>query len=216
MVRKSLSLTLLFSILMMISTRVLAQGSDRGPDMAITIASPVIHPLEASPAGLVKLYSNLGSKTDAYDDNLAWVVFGPGTGFQQWMAMPFTPKANATIRQIKVAVGNEGGTNSVTLLLSSDAGGVPGKTIHKWEVKNLFTWGGCCSLDLAKTSGVKVKKGKLYWIVAETDSTNSDAQDVWAYTWNHAMGDIAFNTGAGWQPSLKQVLAAYAVYGTKP
>jgi hypothetical protein len=216
MVKKILSLTALCSIFMMISTHVLAQGSDRLPNVAITTASPFVHPLDPIPAGLVKLYSNLGSKTDAYDDNLAWVVFGPGTGLQQWMAMPFTPKSNATVRQIKVAVGNEGGTNSVTLLLSSDAGGVPGKTIHKWKVKNLFTWGGCCSLDVAKTSGIKVKKGKLYWIVAETDSTNSNAQDVWAYTWNHAMGNISYNVGAGWKPYPNQVLAAYAVYGTKP
>ena len=216
MVKNILSLTLLCSTMMMICTRVLAQGSDRVPDVAITTASPLIYPLKSTPAGLVKLYSNLGSKTDAYDDNLAWVVFGPDTGLQQWMAMPFTPKANATVRQIKVAIGNEGGTNGVTLLLAADAGGVPGKTIHKWEVKNLFTWGGCCSLDLAKTSGLMVKKGTLYWIVAKTDSTNSNAQDVWAYTWNHAMGNISYNLGAGWKPYPNQVLSAYAVYGTKP
>ena len=198
------------------STCLWAQDSDRIPSVAVTNASPLIRPLEAKPAGLIKLYSNLGSKTDAYDDNLSWIVFGPGTGLEQWMAMPFTPTANATVRQIRVAIGNEGGTNGVTLLFSSDAGGKPGKTIHTWELKNLFTWGGCCSLDLAKTSGIKVKKGTLYWIVAKTNSHNSDAQDVWAYTWNHATGNIAYNVGAGWKPYPNQPLSAYAVFGTKP
>ena len=214
--KKKLLAVVMPCVTVLFSVQLLAQAPDRLPDIAITNGSPFVHPLDANPAGLVKLYSNLGSKTDAYDDNLAWIVFGPATGMEQWMAMPFTPKANATVRQIKVAIGNEGGVNGVTLLLSTDAGGVPGKTMHKWEVKNLFTWGGCCSLDVVKTSGIKVKKGTLYWIVAKTDSTNSNAQDVWAYTWNHATGNISYNLGAGWQPYPHQVLSAYAVYGTKP
>jgi hypothetical protein len=207
-----MSLVFLF-LITIISTLGLAQTV---PLMAVTRSSSLVRPLDAPPAGLVKLYSNLGSKTDAYDDNLGWIVWGPATGIQQWMAMPFTPKADATVKQIRIAIGNEGGTNSVSLNFTADAGGIPGKVLYRWRVKNLFPWGGCCSLDTARGAAIKVKKGTKYWIVGKTDSSNPDAMDVWAYSWNHAMGDISYNLGKGWKPYPNQVVAAFAVFGTKP
>lgn len=194
-----------------------AAGPNGVPQVAVADQPYFVPSLDENPAGLQKLYSNLGTKTDAYDNNLGWIVFGPDTGLLQWMAMPFTPKTDATVKMLKLAIGNEGGTVSVTVLFAQDASGIPGKTIKKWHVTNLFPWGECCTLDVAKDkTGIPVKKGQLYWIVAKTDATNANALDVWAYTWNHINGDIAYNVGDGWHPDPDQPLAAYAILGTKP
>jgi hypothetical protein len=214
---KVVSLTLFCALLLIADSPSLsAQTPDRVPNMAVTNGSRYVHPLKSGNDGLAQIYSNLGPSGDTYDDNLGWIVFGPDTGLMQWMAMPFTPRADATVRRIKVAIGNEGGTNSVRLLLTADAGGKPGKTLRRWEVKNLFMQGGCCSLDIAYSAGIKVTKGTLYWIVAITDRTNPDAQDVWQYSFDHTMGNIAYNLGAGWKPYPNQVVAAFSVLGTKP
>jgi len=208
--------------MMMTSMQLLAQDSDGVPDVAITTASPFIRPLEASPAGLAKIYSNFGSRTDAYDDKLGWAVAGPDSklGKEQWIAMPFTPKTDATVMQIKIPVGWDGlgyGANGFTLTINSGSTTLPGKVLHQWALQNLFSWGTCCSVDVANNKqGIKIKKGQHYWIVAKTGSTTAQTIDVWAYTWNHVMGSISYNLGQGWKPYPNQVLPAVAVYGTKP
>jgi hypothetical protein len=187
-----------------------------GPLVAVSEGASVVRPFDAVPAGQQRLYSNLGTGDNKYNPQVGWIVFGPQTGFLQWMGMPFTPNTDALVQTLKLAIGNQGGTVTVTILFAEDKGGIPGKTLRKWHVKNLFPWGGCCSLDTAKDkTGIPVKKGQLYWIVAKTDASNADASDVWAYTWNSVNGDISYNVGEGWKPDPNQPLAAYAVYGTK-
>ena len=208
--------------LILVCGGLLTAGPKRLPQIVVGNRPTHVHPLEADSSGLTELYSNLGSRTNAYNTTFAWVVSGPNSPFgqKQWMAMPFTPEADATVIQIKMALFWDGiGTkNSATVIFAADRSGLPGTGLRKWVVNNMKTFGECCSLTTVRApgDGIKVKKGQLYWLVAKTDSTNDDALDVWAYTWNQATGDSDYNVGDGWKTQTNQGLAAYAIYGTEP
>ncbi len=202
----------------------LAAGPARVPQAVADDGSAVVQPLDAAPpAGLVTIYNNLGPKGDVYDSKLAWAIFGPDTGLGefQWIAGHFVPKANSTITKIKIPIGWDGpgfGPNGVTLAIFTDGGFKPGKLIHEWVLTNLFTWDEtCCDIDIVNDkAGVAVQAGTRYWVVAKTGSATTQTTDVWAYAWNHRMGFIAYNLGKGWKYYPKQVIPAFALYGTTP
>lgn len=99
---------------------------------------------------------------------------------EYWQAVPFTPSANVKAMEVDASVVWAQGTNEVVLSLYDDASGLPGKAIHTWHVKNLSIFGSCCNLATGKSkSGISLSKGKQYWVVAQTDSTNSDVFDGW-------------------------------------
>jgi hypothetical protein len=224
MVKEELRHALLCLVVLLVSCgALLAAGPDRIPNVAVAAGSPVIHPLDtADTAGLATIFSNLGSKTDTYDDKFGWVIAGPESalGEEQWIAASFVPKATATFTRIKIPVGWDGpgyGANGFTLAVFTNSGGVPGELLHKWAVMNLFMWGTCCDLDVANDKkGIQLEKGKRYWVVAETGTTTTQTMDAWAYTWNHHMGTIAYDLGKGWIRYPNQVIPAFALYGTKP
>lgn len=180
-----------------------------------TIVRPAVIP---DATKLYTIYSNLGSKTDTYDDTTGAYVSGPGSSHgQQWVALPFTPKSNAEVTEIEVAVGHYTGTNGATISLNADKSGLPGKAVHTWNLTNLPTFGTCCKLDVVKDApGLKVKKGTQYWIVASTNKSTESTEDVWDRTWNDSTGEAAFNTGSGWQLYQGgQHIYAFAVFGEK-
>jgi len=190
-------------------------AGQRLPDREVNLASGDIQPNVVNNAKLKTIYSNLGSKTDTYDDTGGWAVDGPKSAEgKEWIAMPFTPKANATVTQIQIAVHYDGlGTNGFNLVLAADDYGLPGKTLHSWDLKNLPYRGTCCKLETAKyAEGVKLTKGKQYWVVARTDSKSAEAVDGWSYTWNDSTGPNAFNVGKGWY-YINDQLCAFAVQG---
>jgi len=167
---------------------------------------------------LYTIYSNLGSKTHAYNDQTGYKVHGPdsGEGHEEWIAMPFTPNSNALVTTIEVAVQyNKAGTNAVTISLNEDAAGLPGKAVHTWNLTNLPKFGTCCKLDVVKNSrGLKVMRSVQYWVVASTNANAQRTEDVWDFTYNGATGQFAFNQGSGWQ-SQNSYLSAFGVFGKK-
>jgi hypothetical protein len=99
---------------------------------------------------------------------------------EYWQAVPFTPSANVKAMEVDASVVWAEGTNEVVLSLYNDAKGLPGKAIHTWHVKNLGGFGSCCKLATGKSkTGIALSQGKQYWVVAKTDSTNSDVFDGW-------------------------------------
>ena len=99
---------------------------------------------------------------------------------EYWQGVPFTPSANVKAMEVDASVVWAEGTNEVVLSLYNDAKGLPGKAIHSWHVKNLAGFGSCCQLAIGKSkTGISLSKGKQYWVVAKTDSTNSDVFDGW-------------------------------------
>jgi hypothetical protein len=97
--------------------------------------------------------------------------------------------------------------------LVPDKGGVPSrKVLHKWNFKNLHSAGTCCKLSTAKLkTGIKLAKGKQYWIVAKCPS------DTWA-AWNlnitNALGTFAQqNNGGSWKVFTNQTIGAMGLFG---
>jgi hypothetical protein len=190
--------------------------------MAVAQRSSVVRLADAPPPGVAVLFSNLGTKSDAYDDAGGWLVEGPDnaiTGASQAIANPYTPTTNATIQGIQIALGYDlSGTNAAAVAVFTDNGGLPGKPLKVWNVKNLPTFGTCCALVTVKdAAGIKLTAGTQYWIVAGTDAGSTTSYNVWAYTWNESQGPIAFvgtATNNVWTAYTGDV-NAYAIYGIK-
>jgi len=193
----------------------------QAPQIAIAQRSPIIQSANQPEKGLTKIHSNRGSKTDAFDDGISWSITGPynprwGEGY---LAMPFTPKANSTAKEVLIALGYvTGGFNKGSISIFTDAGGVPGKALKTWATGNFPPEGQCCKMIALKDStGVPLQGGIQYWIVAHT-GPRSQAQYQWNFVWNDAQGKVAFlngNTKDKWLP-YHDNLAAFAVYGTIP
>ena len=61
-------------------------------------------------------------------------------------------------------------------------------------------------------NGIKVKKGKLYWVVLSPQKKFRDTYDVWNNNFQGLQGTFSNNIGSGWNSSY-QVLGAFGVFG---
>lgn len=99
---------------------------------------------------------------------------------EYWQGVPFTPAANMTVKEVEASVVWAEGTNAVVLTLNEDSGGLPGKAIHTWNVKNLATIGSCCTLATGKSqAGIPVTKGTQYWLVVKTNGNDTNIFAAW-------------------------------------
>lgn len=161
------------------------------------------------------IFSTLGPD-NAYDPSHGWTIANTGAvGFTQWFAFPITPSADATVTKIVEAVGYVTGTNSVTVALMADNGGVPGAVLEKKTVTNLDTFGNCCNVAVAKwKTGVPVTAGTTYWVAALLPKKSQ--ANTWD-AWNLSTADpdsvpAAFYNGSSWVQTTAQY-SAFAVYG---
>jgi hypothetical protein len=170
-----------------------------GKEAVSTHTQTPSHAVNPNPDKLKTIYSNLGTGTDVYNKGVGWTVCGPSSGIcTQWVAMPFTPKTKAVVKKIESAVGWFSGTKEVVISLNNDSSGKPGKAIHTWHVTKMEVFGNCCDLDIVHSvNGLTVKKGKQYWVVASTDTTDADLGAAWNFTWNNASGTYAWSTDLG-------------------
>lgn len=195
--------TLLLLCLLAILNLTLFAQTGEGPRVSRTTEKSTIHVAAAdAPAALTKIYSNLGPKTDAYNDTDGLTLSGPKSafGFTQFVAMPFTPKVNASVTQVQVAVQYRAGANQINLSIYTDASGAPGTLLAgPVTVTNLPIFGTCCTLTVADFSPVAVSAGVRYWVTADTPSTGtgSDFEGVWDWV-AKPIYPQARNKGAGW------------------
>jgi hypothetical protein len=184
-------------------------------------SSSAVVPAQEPPASLQKIFSDLGSPTDAYASG-GYTLSGPTSadGITQFIGLPFTPTADAHVYLVGAAVQYAGsGANQVNLSLYSDANGIPGTLLARpVTVTNLPTFGTCCTLaEAAFTAGVAVTAGTQYWVVANTPTsgTGSDFEGVWAFVPKSYL--VAGDEGSGWTSVIVFVqVPAGAVYGTIP
>jgi hypothetical protein len=172
------------------------------------------------PAGLKTIYSNLGKKTDLYT-GAYWLVSGPNSGFNQFIAMPFTTKSDSHVSQVDVAVLYAGkGANQVNLSIYADSGGgYPGTLLAgPVTVTDLADEDSCCTLAVASFSAVAVTAGVQYWVTATTPltGTGSDFFGGWNFT-----GKASLELGLdfdddGWFATGSDELPAGEVLGTIP
>ncbi len=193
---------LFFSLLALCHLPLLAQ-TGHGPRTIHSTEKSAIHIPSAEPQkGLKKIYSNLGSKTAAYNDTEGPIISGPnsGSGFTEFVAIPFTPKANSTVEQVQVAVQYLSGANQVNVSIYGDANGAPGTLLAgPVTATNLPTFGTCCTLGVANFSPLAVTGGTQYWLTADTPSTGtgSDFYGVWDWV-GKPLYPQARNKGSGW------------------
>jgi hypothetical protein len=175
---------------------------------------------EEEPAALTKIYSNLGPAASAYGGAGGVGVAGPLSmlGFSSFVGMPFTPKENYNVKQVRVAIQYGSGANQVELSLYSDASGVPGVSLAgPVTVTNIPAIGTCCALTIANLPAVAVTSGAQYWIVASTPTTGTgdDFEGTWEYV-PPAKSSISFSESGGAWVSYRSGITevAGAVYGT--
>lgn len=177
-------------------------------------------PAQEEPATLTKIFSNLGKATSAYDDE-GWFLAGPlsADASSTSIAMPFTPKADYKVRQVRAAIQYDGtGANQVNLSLYTSVNGAPGVLLAgPVTVTNLPTFFACCTLAEANFPAVAVTSGTQYWVVADTPATGtgSDFEGVWSFV--PPSKDIvgAAYGGGAWSSFAAPIEEpAGAVYGT--
>src|SRR5277367_5700244 len=104
-----------------------------------------------------------------------------GFPFTTWVAIPFTPAADATVSRIEASVGTFGGTSEFELSIREDKAGVPGKAIKSFHITTAPQYGACCTLDVGKDkAGIPVTAGTQYWIAATTTSKDT-FEGGWAF-----------------------------------
>lgn len=168
------SITVLLIAMLALTGALMAQST--GPRTAhMTTPSKNITPAEKP--GLATIFSDLGpTSTDEYNDTYGYYVLGPdnsvGDG-EQYVAIPFTPKANATVEVLQVAIGYISGNNAVIVGLYSDSFGEVGTLLASREYRNVPAFGTCCQLVTVGITPTAVTAGTQYWIGVSTDDTHA-------------------------------------------
>jgi hypothetical protein len=195
---------------------VITTGAGNGPRQTVFMKAPTYIGNSAYQAPkLKKIYDNLGTGTTVYNCCTGWNVTGKTSqvGVQTWTATAFTPRAAATLIEIQIAIEWVNGQNGAIVTLNPDKGGVPStKVLHTWHFKNLHSAGTCCQLSHAKLkTGIKLAKGKQYWIVAMCPTTTWDA---WNLNSTNVIGTIAQqNNGGTWSVFTNQTAGAMGLFG---
>jgi hypothetical protein len=148
---------------------------------------PLVARNDADDAGLVKIANTFTQYPNSpYWGWLGYSIFGPGPqagkGTTWWFATAFTPKANHLATRVEVAAEYDYGTNGVVLSLYDDAGGLPGKPLHSWQLSNM-PHAVCCTVTSGSDkSGVALTGGKQYWVVMRTNAKDTNSVVIWAFT----------------------------------
>ena len=178
-------------------------------------SQPFIPAARAS-SKLVTIYSTLGKGNHVYSILSGFGVLGTNTGqmFPEMLANGFRPTADHVVTEVQVGATHLQGTNVLVVSFNQDDNGVPGKALHTWHFSNLPVAWSCCTLQTGKyAKGIKVKKGKLYWVVLRPEKQFQDTWDIWADNYAEKQGKyFSNNTGSGWNTSY-QVLSAVGVFG---
>ena len=180
-------------------------------------------PAQEAPQGSTTIYSTLGTDPEnLYNYIDTWLVSGPTSvvGISDFIAMPFTPKANSHISQVRAAILWYGdGADQVNLNIYADSKGRPGKLlagpVTVGGLPKSFT---CCQLAIANFASVPVTGGKQYWVVANTPKTGQGSNFLGE--WAGAVSPVLMLAGnaeqTGWVAFNGNGLPAGEILGTVP
>jgi hypothetical protein len=170
--------------------------------------------------GLKTIFSNIG--TD-YPKGLYFCCYGstisgPNSELAAtyWAAAAFTPTADATVTEIDAGVGYVAGTNSVTLSLYTDTGGVPGTLIKSFTSGALGDFGSCCTLAVASDKkGIAVTAGTQYWLTVTTSKAEDSTFAAWSFNSTDQTVPVneAYNDGSGWTSYSGAPAVSFGIYG---
>jgi hypothetical protein len=222
--RKFVKTALMFVCLLTLCSLTMLAQTAKGPRAVHTTEKSAIHmPPQEAPAALTRIYSNLGTKTDLYLDSDGWSL----TGFNSFggessafsIALPFIPKSNSHVSQVRAAVQYDGyGANQVNLSIYGDASGIPGTLLAgPVTVTNLPDYGTCCTLAVANFTPVAVTGGTRYWVVANAPLTGQGSDFVGVWDWVAKIILFGGTNGVdGWYGINTDGLPAGEVLGTIP
>lgn len=181
---------------------------------APSAALPIGQPHAAKIDSLTEIYSNFNSDdTNLYDCCAGWTVSTRDSVVHArfFVAMPFTPAANGSVRKVVLGTGWVSGLNAVNVSLRADDGGLPGELLKRYVATSLPAFGTCCETVTMMAKGVPVTAGMTYWVVVRG---TADTWAAWNFNTVGASGPFAFKTDAmsRWQ-STADVLGAFRVLG---
>jgi hypothetical protein len=152
----------------------------------------------------------------------------PNFPFQTWVAIPFTPTADATVTRVEAAVGTFGGADAgaFQIQLLADDNDSPGKPIKTFTISSEPTYGTCCTLDVGKDkAGIRVTKDTQYWIAVTTSSKQTSFAGGWAFnstdmrshgiaSWCEGSSEYCGSNSGVWVVGMSgDPLPAYAILG---
>lgn len=190
----------------------------QGPQIAHTVHTGKITPMQKSPATEKVIFSNIGpTSSNAYNDTTGYYILGPNNSVglsEQAIGVPFIPKGSAHVTNLYVAVGSISGTNLINVGLYSDSGGTVGSVLASAQSSTIPLFGACCQIVGVSIPSTAVTGGTQYWIVVSSDDTN--APDFTGVFEASNSGNIAGDVGlAGWFSFTTNTPAA-AAKGTVP
>lgn len=226
MVRKpAVRIVLVLSVLALAGMAALAAAGHRGivtsqdGRMSIVKQGPSHVTPWNEPAGLTTIAGNLSKYPfGVFFCCYGYNISGPDSylGSAYWVAIPFTPTANVTVKRVEVSVGWGGqGANGVTVSVNVDANGLPGTALASLNATGLSDYGQCCQLVVASSgTGLPVNQGTQYWVVVSTSISTENTYDVWAFnsTDMRSYPFASYSTAIGWTKS-DGLLPGYAVLG---
>lgn len=171
------------------------------------------------PGGLTTIAGNLSRYPNGvYFCCYGYTISGPESalGTAYWVAIPFTPSADISVRAVEVSVGYIEGVNGVTVSVNSDDNGLPGAALASLDATGLSDYGDCCQLVTVKgKNGVPVQAGTQYWVVVSTSTSTATTFDAWAFnsTDMRAYPYAGYSSSTGTWSSGDGLLPGYAVLG---
>jgi hypothetical protein len=130
--------------------------------------------------GLTAVFSNFEHHGDAYFATAGATI---SRKVQPGLAQGFTPQQDFLVKKIRVAVSNSKGEERAYISLHADAGGVPGESLWKAEVKGMPRLGECCATQhIDAEQGVPVQAGKLYWVVVHMPRGLHGTAHAWNFS----------------------------------
>jgi hypothetical protein len=223
MTKRTLSRVLIcLGMLVLVKVNVSAQASNDGvitinggrDTILLRAPSQAFVPAVPQSSKLVTIYSNLGKGNNVYNSFAGYGILGVDAGqpWREWVGCGFRPRADHTVTEIQVGASYVQGTNGLVLSLNEDNNHRPGKALHTWHFAGLPSFGSCCTLETGKiATGIKVKKGRMYWVVLRPSAT--DTYDVWNNNFKGVQGAFSNNIGPGWTEQSFQTLTAFGVFG---
>ena len=190
----------------------------QSPKIAHTVHTGPITKTQNTPSGLQVIFSTIGpNSSNAYNDTTGYYILGPSNSVglsEQAIGAPFTPKANAHVTNLYVAVGWISGTKLINVGLYSDSGGTVGTLLASAQSSAIPAFGACCQVVSVSIPSTAVSAGTQYWVVASSDDTN--APDFTGVYEASNLANIAGDVGlAGWF-SFTTNFPAAAAKGTIP
>jgi len=145
------------------------------------------------------IYSNFNSSsTNLYTSNTGWAISdGTVLGEEFTQGNSFVSPKTAKVHSITAALSLAGGTGENYVDLVKDCGGEPceidytkKQTMCSALATVTQTFGQCCATVTTKCKS-KVKKGKTYWIIMESKTTDNTFT-VW--NWSDASNDLGYDS----------------------